>query len=254
MLNSNSQARGILHSRISEALKAGRLKNPLEDWLAFQLVEAGFMLDNTSYVDFMLDSIDYGDAQCVESIESVDTIHYGNHTNLDQEEVLKRSESTTDKTAFTFSEGIKVGVTEKATVTIGIEKLAKMGIELTYSTEFNFQTQQSISMEKSKTFEVQSIVKIPKHSKITAKIMIHKVSFNGTFNAHYVPVWTAAGREQLIKQINFFKEYEGESLEPLKLKKLAQSFTDINMRISCMGSLDGIAGRDITVEVTESPD
>jgi len=255
MPKENLEARRVLHNRIFEALKSGKLIDPLECWVAIQLVEAGFMLDRIKpvWVDFVLDSIEYGDAKCVEKTDSVDTIKYKNATESEQEEVLRRSESITEQTTFSFIEGTKVGVSQKSEVSVDIEELLKLGIELTYSVEFDLQTQQSFTAEKTKTFEIQSTVKIPKQSIVTAEILVNKVLFNGMFAAYYVPVWTSAGREQLIKQINYYKEYKGVSLEPLKQKSLVKAFPDLDLHVECSGTLDGVAGRDIIVNVSEKP-
>lgn len=253
MTEVNREARGIAHSRIEQALKSEFFKDPAQEWLANQLVEAGFMLDNITYVDFALGSINYDNTSCSQIKETVDTIHYKNASDLEQDEAISHSETTSNTTTFSFTEGVKVGMSEKATVSVGIDDLLKAGVELTYFAELDFQSQQSLTFQKSKTYSISSNVKVPPQSVLVAKFIMSKLVFSGMFTASYVPKWTPSGLAQLKRQIDFYKEYKGVSLEPLKEKSLTEAFPDLNLWINCIGSMNGVAGHDITADVSVTP-
>ncbi|WP_321531703.1 ETX/MTX2 family pore-forming toxin [uncultured Desulfuromonas sp.] len=230
---------------------AGGYKNPLEK-LAASSVMFTYYISLQEYMTIEFGDITYNNVNDTTSKDSVDSLHWANHTGAVDEQKIDRSYQTTDSFLLRFTEGFKVGTTLKASVGLPLE-VVDLGAEASISTELNFETQQSITVENKKTFTTSSTIKIPAHTAVKATVCVDKCRFHGSYQVKYKPMFTNAGWAQWNSELDWFKDNGHPEMEALRNKDIVEIFPDLDLEVAATGTIDGVAGYDINLVTNATP-
>ena len=183
-------------------------------------------------VDFVLKKIDYSPLKPIETVKSIDSVDYFNNTDAPQVQDLSRTFEESSQTTYTFLEGFRIGTTVK--MAAGIKGSAQFPVlkiiggelhidmEVTETTEFSFQAQETFTKSKKNTLSITQHITVPERKRVTAQILLSKGQFHGEFTATFECMFTTYG-----------------------LKKYKQSLAEIAPKVNfCLESLGLVSGDD----------
>lgn len=105
-----------------------------------------------------------------EQMDTIDQIEQSNKTSEMQPMQITRSETVSNSYTWSAEHGFSVGVSVSASFKVPFVG----GLDTTVETQYSYNTTESKTETKSRTWQFQQTVNVPSNSKITALIMLQK--------------------------------------------------------------------------------